>query len=577
MSRIPLLGLIAMATLATAQSNVPSTPPDATTLKKMTARFELVEMAVDTSHLSPGDKAAVVKLLEAAKIIDTLQLRQRWSKNEKLLAALKADTSPISRARLEYFLINKGPWDHLGGNKSFMGAFAGITPPAAYPEGGNFYPEDATKEELEAWMKSLPGKQRDEAQWFFTTIRRGPGKKLKTVKYSDEYKPDLVKLAGLLREAAALTTNASLKKFLTLRADAFLSNDYYDSDIAWMELDSPIDVTIGPYETYNDELFGYKAAFEAYVTVRDEADSAKLKFLSSHMQEIEDHLPIPAEFRNPKVGAAAPMVVVNSIIGTGDGNMGIQTVAYNLPNDERIISQRGSKRIMLKNVQRAKFKATLAPISRRVLAGDAAKDVDFDFFFTHTIAHEITHGLGPHVLKVGGKETTPRQALKELYSSFEEAKADATGLFALQYLIEKGLMKDSLGQGEAAERKLYNTMLASTFRTLHFGLTDAHARGMAMQVNFLLDAGGYVANSDGTFSVDFSKIKKAVADLDNALLMAEAHGDYAQAKAMYDRLMKVRPEVQKALDKLNDLPNDIRPGYVTARDLEHGAAAKAKK
>jgi hypothetical protein len=216
------------------------------------------------------------------------------------------------------------------------------------------------------------------------------------VKYSEEYRPELEKLAKLLREAAASTDNASLKKFLSLRADAFLSNDYLASDFAWMDLDSPVDITIGPYETYNDELFGYKAAFEAYVSVRDAKETQKLNFFGKHMQELEDNLPLDKQYRNPKVGAMAPMVVVNQVYGAGDGNMGVQTAAYNLPNDERIIRERGSKRVMLKNVQEAKFESTLKPITKLVLRPQDQKDLDFDSFFTHILAHEITHGLGPH-------------------------------------------------------------------------------------------------------------------------------------------------------------------------------------
>ena len=255
------------------------------------------------------------------------------------------------------------------------------------------------------------------------------------------------KLAKLLDEAAAATDNASLKKFLTLRAKAFLDNDYLPSDFAWMDLDSPVDITIGPYETYNDELFGYKAAFEAYVNIRDQTETQKLNFFAKHMQELEDNLPLDAQYRNPKVGALAPMVVVNQVYGAGDGNMGVQTAAYNLPNDERIISARGSKRVMLKNVQEAKFKSTLTPISKLVLTPEAQQDVDFDSFFTHILAHEITHGLGPHATTIDGKPSTPRQDLKEAYSTIEEAKADITGLCALALHDGQGPAEGHAGAG----------------------------------------------------------------------------------------------------------------------------------
>jgi hypothetical protein len=556
--------------LGSAASAAPAIGPRVATvdeLNVMTRRFAPVDLSADVAALSAGDKAAIAKLIEAAKIVDVLQLRQRWSGNEALWSVLKKDTTPLGKARLEYFWLNKGPWSILDGNHSFMPAdFKGIKIPAKKPEGANFYPAGATKPALEAWMNGLQPTDKEQAQWFFTTIRGADGK-FKTVKYSDEYKADLTKLAKLLREAAASTDNASLKKFLTLRADAFLSNDYLASDFAWMDLDSPVDITIGPYETYNDELFGYKAAFEAYVNIKDQKESRKLDFFSKHMQELEDNLPLDKKYRNPKVGAQAPMVVVNQVYGAGDGNMGVQTAAYNLPNDERIISARGSKRVMLKNVQEAKFKSTLTPIAKIVLRPEAQADLDFDSFFTHILAHEITHGLGPHITKTDGKESTPRQDLKEAYSTIEEAKADMAGLWALAYMMDKGQLKDTLGQGAAAERKLYNTFLASAFRTLHFGLTDSHARGMAIQLNYLLDKGAFVSHGDGTFSTDFKKVKQGVIDLNREFLTIEATGDYARAKDMMTKYVVIRPDVQKALDNMKAVPNDIRPAFATAATL----------
>jgi hypothetical protein len=568
----PLVLAVAAGAVHAAEAPAAKTQSaSAAELSAMAKRFAPVELRADTAALSTGDRAAIGKLVEAAKIIDTLQLRQRWSGNEALWAALQKDNTALGRARQDYFWLNKGPWSIIDGNASFMPPeYAGIKIPARKPDGANFYPAGASKQALEAWMNGLSAKDKEAAQWYFTTIRTGPDGKFRSVKYSDEYKPELEKLAKLLRDAAASTDNASLKKFLLLRADAFLSNDYLASDFAWMDLDSPVDITIGPYETYNDELFGYKAAFEAYVSVRDAKETQKLNFFGKHMQELEDNLPVEKQYRNPKVGAMAPMVVVNQVYGAGDGNMGVQTAAYNLPNDERIIRERGSKRVMLKNIQEAKFESTLKPITKLVLRPQDQKDLDFDSFFTHILAHEITHGLGPHHTKVNGKESTPRQDLKEAYSTIEEAKADVTGLWALAYMMEKGQLKDTLGQGAQAERKLYNTFLASCFRTLHFGLTDSHARGMAIQVNYLLDKGAFVSHGDGTFSVDFKKIKQAVIDLDREFLTIEATGDYARAKAMMAKYVVIRPDVQKALDKMKTVPNDIRPAFVTARALAGG-------
>jgi hypothetical protein len=248
----------------------------------------------------------------------------------------------------------------------------------------------------------------------------------------------------------------------------------------------------------------------------------------------------------------------------------VQTAAYNLPNDERVVQQKGSKRVMLKNVQEAKFRSVLLPIARRTLSKPTMVDVNFELFFTHILAHELMHGLGPHQIDVQGRQTNPRSELKELYSAIEEAKADVTGLWALQYMMdhakEPGLA-DTLPSDAAAQRQLYTTYLASSFRTLRFGLNDAHGKGMAMQFNFFMDKGAYVEHADGTFSVDMDKIKSAVAELDHDLLTLEAQGDYAGAKKMLDELGVVRPALKKSLDSLQDIPTDIEPIFVTAEEL----------
>ncbi|MGZ4815336.1 MAG: dipeptidyl-peptidase 3 family protein [Terriglobales bacterium] len=547
--------------LMIAQDNNPS----ADELNKMAARFAPTPINVDTSKLSTGDKQALVKLIEAARVINPLFMQQIWSKNLETWTKVKGDDSPLGKARAHYYWINKMPWDSLNALKAFM---PGV--PERKPLGANFYPEDMTKEEFESWVKTLPEAQQQEATGFFTVIRRDENGKLKLVPYSEEYKSYLDQAGALLREAAKLTDNATLKKFCETRAAAFDSNSYYESDVAWMDVDAPIDITFGPYETYNDELFNYKAAFETYITVRDEAESNKLKAFAGHLQEIENNLPEDPQFRNPKLGAAAPIRVVNSVFSSGDGDHGVQTAAYNLPNDEKVVAEKGAKRVMLKNIQEAKFQKVLIPISKRTLSKPAQADVAFEPFFTHILAHELMHGLGPQQIKVNGKQTSPRQQLKELYSSIEEAKADATGLFALQYMMDhaKEMQLDGvLKSDEAAQRQLYTTFLASTFRTLRFGIHEAHGKGMAFQFNYLLDKGGFVQNADGTFEVDYAKIKGAVRDLTRTLLMLEANGDYDAAKKMLDQLVVIRPGTEKMLDQLNDIPVDIEPQYVMANEL----------
>jgi hypothetical protein len=516
-----------------------ATIPDLAELNRMIARFAPAELKVDTSALSAGDKQALAKLLEAARVVDEIFLVQRWSGNRTLRAQLQRDVSPLGKARLHYFNLNKGPWSDLDGETAFL---PGV--PERKPLGANFYPADMTKAEFESWVKSLPAAQQEQARGFFTVIRRGPDNKLTAVPYSQEYAAELEPMAKLLEEAAALTANPTLKDFLRLRAQAFRSNDYYASDVAWMKLDAPIDVTIGPYETYNDELFGYKAAFEAYITLRDDNESAKVKSFADHIQEIENNLPLDAKYKNPKLGALAPIRVVNQVLATGDGAHGVRTAAFNLPNDERIVRAMGSKRVMLRNVQEAKFAKTLQPIAARVLPAADQRDLSFDSFFSHILAHEMTHGIGP--------QNGVRQSLKDLYAPIEEAKADMTGLFMLQYLFDHKLMP-------AAEHPLYTTFLASSFRTLRFGTHEAHGKGMALQFNYLMDRGAFISRPDGTFAVDFAKVKPAVRGLVHELLDIEATGDYARAKRMLDELGVIRPQLQKALDKLKDIPVDIEP------------------
>src|SRR5579885_72993 len=523
--------------------------PDLAQLQEMSARFAPVKIEAPESALSAADRKALPKLVEAARVLKGIFMDQLWGGNRALYARLEKDTTPLGRARLHYFWLNKGPWSNLDGNTAFL---PGV--PERKPLGANFYPENMARDEFNAWVKTLPAAEREQAEGFFTVIRRDTAGHLTVVPYSREYAADLKRAAALLREAAAATDNASLRKFLTLRADAFLSNGYYASDIAWMDLDAPLDVTIGPYETYNDELFGYKAAFEAYVTIRDDAETDRLKRFASRLQEVENNLPIDPRYRNPKLGAAAPIRVVNEVFAAGDGAHGIRTAAFNLPNDERIVHEKGSKRVMLKNIQEAKFRTILTPIAARVLAKADQPHLSFDAFFAHILAHELSHGIGPQQIQVAGRATTPRLEMKNLYGTIEEAKADVTGLFMMQYLYDHGLPHSA-----DAERQLYATFLASTFRSVRFGLTEAHGRGIALQFNYLTDKGAFVAHPDGTFSVDYTKVKDAVRDLAHDLLTLEAQGDYNGAKRMLDTLAVIRPPLQRALDRLKDLPTDIDP------------------
>jgi hypothetical protein len=528
--------------------------PDTQTLQQMAARFAPTDIRADLSTLSEPDRRVVAKLVEASKVIDGLFLRQVWAGNEAMLADLARDQSAEGRARLHYFLINKGPWSRLDHDAAF------VSGAPAKPAGANYYPEGAAKADLERWLQSLPDSERARATGFFTVVRRSGGS-FTLVPYNLEYQGELARAAGFLREAAQLTSQPTLKAFLTKRADAFLSNDYYESDVAWMELDGAIEPTIGPYEVYEDELFNYKAGFESYVTVQDAAETAKLQRLAAELQDIEDHLPIDPKQRNPRLGALAPIVVVNEVYASGDGNRGVQTAAFNLPNDERVVHEKGTKRVMLKNVQDAKFATTLLPISKIVLPPGDQGALSFDAFFTHIVVHELMHGLGPHGITVNGRKSTVRQELKETYSALEEAKADISALFAIQHMIDKGVMPRSL------ETSLYTTYLASAFRSIRFGVNEAHGKGIAIQLNYLLDQRGFVVNGDGSFAVNKDRVKEGVAGLTRDIMTIQAEGNYAAAKELGERMGVVRPPVQQALDKLQAIPVDIEPQFTTADEL----------
>jgi hypothetical protein len=526
--------------------------PSAAQLERMAARFAPVDIGADTGALPARERQALARLVDAARVMDALFLRQVWAGNEALLLSLLGDQTPLGRARLHYFLINKGPWSRLDHDEPFV---PGVP---AKPEGANFYPAGTGKEDVARWFESLSGDEKTRATGFFTTIRRAPDGALQAVPYSLEYQDTLGLAAGHLREAARLTAQPTLAKYLEARADAFLSNDYYASDVAWMELDASIEPTIGPYEVYEDEWFNYKAAFEAFITLRDDTETAKLRQFGAELQRLEDELPIDPKYRNPKLGALSPIRVVNVVFTAGDANRGVQTAAFNLPNDERVVREKGAKRVMLKNVQEAKFRVALVPISRIALAAADQRDVAFDAFFSHILMHELMHGLGPHNLSLAGRATTVRQELKETYSAIEEAKADASGLWALQRLVDRGVVDRAL------QRTMYTTFLASAFRSIRFGVNEAHGRGIAVQLNTLLDAGAFKVAGDGTFGVDAEKIGRVIEGLTRDLMTIQAEGSYTKAKALLDRMAVVRPEVQRVLDRLGDVPVDIEPRFVTA-------------
>jgi hypothetical protein len=551
---VGLVGVLVQAT------NERSEMPDQAHLEAMQARFAPVDIGADLSHLPAPERQALAVLVEAGRVMDALFLRQVWAGNETMLLQLLGDGSPLSRARLDYFLLNKGPWSRLDHDRPFVpGA-------PAKPAGANFYPAGADKSELEEWFGSLSGEALDRATGFFTTIRRAPAEadtRFIAVPYSVEYQGELARAAALLRRAASLTQQPTLQRYLETRADAFLSNDYYQSDVAWMELDASIEPTIGPYEVYEDGWFNRKAAFEAFITVRDDGETEQLSRFGAELQGIENHLPIAPQLRNPALGAMAPIRVVNVVFTAGDANRGVQTAAFNLPNDERVVREKGTKRVMLRNVQQAKFDVVLKPIAQVALAPADRSRVSFDAFFTHILMHELMHGLGPHQITIDGRASTVRQELKETYSAIEEAKADVSGLWALQYLIDAAKLPASL------QDTIYTTFLASTCRSIRFGVNEAHGRGIAIQLNSFLDQGAVRIAPDGTFAIVEDRIRPAIESLTREIMTLQAYGDRSHAQRLIESLGVVRPEVQRVLDRLADVPVDIAPRFDTAESLTH--------
>jgi hypothetical protein len=542
---------------AAATAAAPPVTGAAASLSAKADRFVPAALGADLTTLPASERTALAHLIAAARVIDGLYLRQVWAGGPAMLLQLQSDRSPAGQARLRYFLLNKGPWSRLDGESAFIDGVG------EKPHGANFYPAGATKADIEQWLSTLSPAGRAQALGFFTTIRRGADGRFVTVPYTIEDQGERALIADHLRAAAGATTQPTLRAFLEKRAEALVSNDYYPSDVAWMELDASIEPTIGPYEVYEDEWFAAKAAFEAFITLRDDAETAKLTKFSAQLQGLENRLPIDAALRNPKLGALSPIRVVNVVFSAGDGNRGVQTAAFNLPNDERVVEEKGTKRTMLKNTQEAKFRLVLQPIAKQALSSADQGRVRFDAFFTHILMHELMHGLGPNNVTVNGRTTTVRALLKDTYSTLEEAKADISGLWALQTLVDDGVIDKSLGD------TMYVTFLASAFRSIRFGTTEAHGRGVAIQLNTLLDAGAFVANADGTFRVEPAKIRDAVKALTTDIMMVQARGDYAGAKALMARAT-IRPEVQKLLDRLGGVPVDIEPRFTTADALMAG-------
>ena len=514
------------------------------------AQFVPQTLSADVSHLSEGDREALGHLVAAARAMDEIFKAQAWAGNS-LFSRKVADLElslgeEAGQAAKDYYRIMYGPWDRLVHFEPYLGV-------AVHPDGAGFYPEDMTKEEFEAWLEAHP-EDREAFSSLHTIIRRDVDG-LVAVPYSKAYRGLLKEAAGELRLAAEATDNESLRRFLELRAEAFLSDDYYASDMAWMDLDSAIEVVIGPYETYEDQLFGYKAAVEAFICVAQPEDSARLEIFKSQLPFLERNLPIPDEYKNFDRGAESPIRVVDEMFAAGDTRAGVQTIAFNLPNDERVREAKGSKKVLLKNVMRAKYDGILTRIAERVLPADEVDRIDFEAFFQFTLHHELSHGIGPGKITLEGRDTEVRLELKELYSAFEEAKADVLGVYDIYALVEAGVM----------EREILDslpwTYTAGMFRTTRFGVAEAHGLGMVLQTNFLIEKGAVEITDDGRFRPVPELFQSAFEELAHELLMIQALGDYGAAIEMVERYGTVHPAMAVALEGLADLPVDIDPVY----------------
>jgi hypothetical protein len=518
------------------------------------AQFAPTEIKYDDSLLNERQKKVVENLYDASRIIDDLFLEQVYEKNAEIKGRLGASADEKTQLDRQYFEIMFGPFDRLDHNKPFIGS-------EQKPLGANFYPADLGKEEFESWIKDHPEDEKSFTSEF-TVIRR-KGDKLVAIPYSEYYKDKLAKVADCLNKAAGYADNPSLKKYLETRAAAFLSNDYYESDLAWMDLkDHTIEIVIGPYEVYEDELFNYKAAFESFLTIMDPEESKNLEIFADHLVDIEKNLPIPDRYKNFERGSESPIVVVQEIFAGGDTKAGIQTLAFNLPNDERVREAKGSKKVMLKNIHEAKFEKLLTPIAAVVLDQQQLSHVTFAGFFKHTLMHEISHGVGPGNIMIDGRKTDVKKELKETYSSLEECKADVLGMYNNIFMIEKGVFPETFAS------ETYVTFLAGVFRSVRFGINEAHGAGTAIIYNYFLEKGGYQYDpATQKVRVNFDKIYDNVTELAAKILTLQAEGDYKGARDLIATYAVLSPSLETMRQKLSGLPVDIRPVFQIEKQI----------
>ncbi|WP_199099302.1 Zn-dependent hydrolase [Dyella sp. ASV21] len=518
-------------------ASAPATPPpstDADNAAQRMASYATVKLTADLSAFDDKQKQMIALLVQAADVTNDIYWQQSWGDKAALMARIPDE---VTRHFAE---INYGPWDRLDNDQPFV---AGVGP---RPAGAQFYPADMSKDEFDkADLKDKTG--------LYTLLRRDTQGKLVTVPYHEAYKADLERAAGLLRQAAALSADKEFASYLKQRAEALLSDDYRPSDFAWMSMkNNPVDIVIGPIETYEDQLFGYKASYESYVLVKDQAWSAKLARFAKYLPELQRELPVDDKYKAEKPGSDADLNAYFAVYYAGDANVGAKTIAINLPNDEEVQLKKGTRRLQLENVMQAKFDQIMLPIAKQLIAGDQQSHLTFDAFFENTMFHEVAHGLGIKDTLTG--KGMVRTALKDQASSFEEGKADILGLYMVTKLAEKGELD------KARLMDNYVTFLAGILRSVRFGASDAHAKANMVRFNFFQQQGAFSRDAaTGTYRVDFDKMTAAMNALSAKLLTIQGDGDYAAAKQLTDSMGTVDATLAGDLKRLDQarIPVDI--------------------
>ena len=527
---------------APSASAAPAVPPpstDADLARQRMGDYATVKLSADLSGFDDKQKRMLALLVQAADVTNSLYWQQSWGDKDALMKRI-----PDEETR-RYAEINYGPWDRLHEDQPFV---AGVGP---RPPGVQFYPADMSKDEFE--QADLKDKTS-----LYTLLRRDAQGKLATVPFHEAYKADLEKAAGLLREAAELSADKDFADYLKLRADALLSDEYRKSDFAWMAMKkNPVDIVIGPIETYEDQLFGYKASYESYVLVKDQAWSEKLARFVKYLPELQRELPVDAKYKAEKPGSDADLNAYFAVYYAGDANVGAKTIAINLPNDEEVQLKKGTRRLQLENVMQAKFDKIMLPIAKELIAADQQSHLTFDAFFENTMFHEVAHGLG--IKNTLDKSGLPgkglvRSALKDQASSFEEGKADILGLYMVTKLAEKG----ELDKAKLMDN--YVTFLAGILRSVRFGASDAHAKANMVRFNFFKQQGAFARDATtGRYRVDFDKMTAAMNALSAKLLTIQGDGDYDAAKQLTDGMGSIDAELAGDLKKLEGakIPVDI--------------------